>query len=126
MMALVNTARGKIEEMIERPMPEPGPGQVRIRTAVVGICGTDIEMIDGWERTNYPATPGHEWSGRVDALGAGVDGALIGRACVAENVLRDGGEVGFEHPGAYGQFFLTDAANLQFLPDHFLRSPTRP
>jgi 2-desacetyl-2-hydroxyethyl bacteriochlorophyllide A dehydrogenase len=118
MMSLVNTARGKIE-LLEQPLPQPGAGQVRIRTAAVGICGTDIEMIDGWERTGYPAIPGHEWAGRVDAAGAGVDAALIGRTCVAENVLRDGGEVGFEHPGAYGQFFITDAANLQFLPDGF-------
>ena len=48
-----------------------------------------------------------------------VDQALVGQRCVAENVLSDGGEVGFEHAGAYGEFFLTEAANLHLLPEHF-------
>ncbi len=44
---------------------------------------------------------------------------LLARRCVAENVLADGGEVGFEHPGGYGEFLLTEAANVQPLPDDF-------
>jgi len=76
-------------------------------------------MIDGWDRTGFPSIPGHEWSGVVDALGAGVGDALLGRPCVAENVLADSGEIGFEHPGGYGQFLLTEAANVHVLPDGF-------
>jgi 2-desacetyl-2-hydroxyethyl bacteriochlorophyllide A dehydrogenase len=76
-------------------------------------------MIAGWERTNFPAIPGHEWSGTVDAIGEGVDESLIGRRCVAENVLASGGEVGFEVPGGYSQYFLTDAINVYPLPDDF-------
>lgn len=100
-------------------MPEPGPGQVRIRTACCGICATDLEMIKGWSRTGYPGIPGHEWSGVVDAVGDGVERSLMGRPCVADNVLADGGEVGFEHPGGYGEYFLTERANLRFLPADF-------
>ncbi len=115
MKAIVNTAPGTLE-FRDWPTPEPAAGQVRIRTAACGICATDLEMIAGWERTNCPAIPGHEWAGIVDRVGQGVDAALIGKHCVAENVLADGGEVGFEHPGGYGEFLLTEAKNLYVLP----------
>lgn len=118
MKAIVNTGPGQLQ-WLDLPRPEPGDGQVRVRTAAVGICATDLEMIRGWQRTGFPATPGHEWSGHVDAVGAGVDPCLLGQPCVADNVLADGGEVGFEHPGGYGQFFLTEAANIRTLPAGF-------
>jgi threonine dehydrogenase-like Zn-dependent dehydrogenase len=118
MRAIVNTGPGVIE-FCDLPLPQPGPGQVRVRTACCGICATDLEMIAGWKRTGFPAVPGHEWSGVVDAVGPGVDTSLNGKPCVAENVLADRGEVGFEHPGAYGQFFLTEAANVRLLPEGF-------
>lgn len=118
MRALVNTGPGRLE-LLDWPTPEPGPGQVRIRTAACGICATDLIMIAGWERTGFPAIPGHEWSGVVHAVGPGVDAALVGRRCVAENVLSDGGEVGFEHAGGYGEYFVTEAANVQPLPADF-------
>jgi len=118
MKTIVNTAPGKLE-IREWPRPEPGPGQVRIQTAACGICATDLEMIAGWARTQCPAVPGHEWSGHVEALGAGVARELLGRACVAENVLSDGGEVGFEHPGGYGEYLVTEARNVCVLPDAF-------
>jgi 2-desacetyl-2-hydroxyethyl bacteriochlorophyllide A dehydrogenase len=73
-------------------------------------------MIAGWDRTGFPAIPGHEWSGTVDAVGTNVDRKLIGRPCVAENVLSDGGEVGFEHPGGYGEYLVTEARNVYPLP----------
>ncbi len=120
MKAIVNTAPGRLE-WLDWPSPEPGPGQVRIRTQAVGICATDLEMIAGWERTGFPSIPGHEWSGIVDAAGPGVDPALIGAPCVAENVWADGGEVGFEHPGGYGACFVTEAARVQRLPDGLAR-----
>jgi threonine dehydrogenase-like Zn-dependent dehydrogenase len=118
MKAIVNTAPGQLDWQ-DWPAPQPGPHMVRIRTSVCGICATDLEMIRGWDRTGFPSIPGHEWSGLVDAVGAGVDGALLGRPCVAENVRADGGEVGFEHPGGYGQFLLTEARNVRVLPSGF-------
>jgi threonine dehydrogenase-like Zn-dependent dehydrogenase len=118
MKAIVNVAPGRVEWQ-DWPLPEPGVGQVRIRTAACGVCATDLEMIAGWNRTGFPAIPGHEWSGVVDAVGPEVDLALLGKLCVAENVLSDGGEVGFEHPGGYGQFLLTEARNLYPLPENF-------
>jgi threonine dehydrogenase-like Zn-dependent dehydrogenase len=118
MKALVNTAPGRLEWK-EWPKPEPGPGQARIRTGACGICATDLEMIRGWQRTGFPAIPGHEWAGTVDAVGAGEDATLAGRRCVAENVLGDGGEVGFEHPGGYAEYLITDVRNIHALPDAY-------
>lgn len=116
MKAIVNTAPGKLE-WLDTPLPEPGTREVRIKTGACGICATDLEMVVGWTRTGYPSTPGHEWSGTVDALGEGVDPSLLHCRCVAENVLTDGGEVGFEHPGGYGQYLLTEAHNVYMLPE---------
>ena len=76
-------------------------------------------MIAGWQRTGFPAIPGHEWSGIVDALGPDVDRKWLSQPCVADNVLSDGGEVGFEHSGGYGQYLLTEARNLYPLPPQF-------
>ena len=118
MKAIVNTAPDQLA-LLEYPLPVPQAGQVRIRSASVGICATDLEMIAGWTRTTPPNIPGHEWAGYIDAVGAQVDPSLVGKKCVAENVLADGGEVGFEHAGAYGQYFLTETANLHILPDDF-------
>ena len=115
MKAIVNTGPGALE-LRELPTPVPGPGQALIRTAFCSICATDLKMIAGWDRTGFPSIPGHEWSGVVESVGPGVDAGLVGRPCVAENVLSDGGEIGFEHPGGYGELFLTEARNVLPLP----------
>lgn len=118
MKAIVNTSSDRLEWQ-DWPLPQPGPGQVRIRTGACGICATDLEMIHGWQRTGFPAIPGHEWAGTVDAVAPNFDPKLIGRRCVAENVLADGGEVGFEHPGGYAEYLITEARNVHVLPDEF-------
>jgi threonine dehydrogenase-like Zn-dependent dehydrogenase len=76
-------------------------------------------MIAGWNRTGFPAIPGHEWAGTVDAVGEGVTPELVGRRCVGENVLADGGEIGFEHPGGYAEYLITEARHIQILPADF-------
>ncbi len=118
MKAIVNTGPDQLEWQ-ELPRPEPGPGQALVRSGACGICGTDLLMIAGWERTGYPAIPGHEWSGTVAAVGSGMDAALVGRPCVGNNHLVDGGEIGFEYPGGYSEYFLTEAAKLHPLPAGF-------
>jgi len=116
MKAIVNTAPGRLEWR-ECPLPQPGSGYVRIRTLACGICATDLQMVAGWARTGFPSIPGHEWSGVVDAVGLDVPSALLGRPCVADNVWTAGGEVGFEHPGGYGEYFVTEAQGVRTLPD---------
>lgn len=115
MIAITNTGPSQME-LRDWPMPEPGPGEVRIRTRACGICHLDLKMISGWPRTGYPSIPGHEWSGVVDALGADVDEAWLGEPVVAENLLADGSEVGFERPGGFAEYFLTEARGLYRLP----------
>lgn len=115
MIAITNTGPSQVE-LRDLPMPEPGPGQVRIRTRACGICHLDLKMIAGWPRTGYPAIPGHEWAGVVDALGDDVDEAWLGEPVVAENLQEDGSEVGFERPGGFAEYFLTEARGLYRLP----------
>lgn len=118
MKAIVNTGPGSLD-LQDLPMPAPGPHQVRIRTSACGICATDLEMINGWDRTSFPAIPGHEWSGTIDAVGANVETSLVGAQCVGSNILDDGGEVGFEHPGGYASHFVTSAKNIHTLPPSY-------
>jgi alcohol dehydrogenase, propanol-preferring len=66
-------------EWTELPDPEPGPGQIRIRIAACGVCRTDLHVVDReLAAPRVPIIPGHEIVGRVDALGAGVDGLRLG------------------------------------------------
>lgn len=60
-------------ELVERPIPEPGPKQVRIRVQACGICHSDMMVKEGWwPGLQYPRVPGHEVAGRIDAVGNGV------------------------------------------------------
>jgi L-idonate 5-dehydrogenase len=118
MKALV-ASHGHMEFRKGLPLPEPGPGQFRIRTLACAICATDLELLRGTPRARPEMILGHEWSGVVDVLGPGVAAALAGRATVGDNVLSDGGEVGFEHPGGFAEFFLTEADKLHPLPPGF-------
>ncbi len=118
MKAIVSTAPGRVDWQ-DLLTPEPGPHEVRIRCMACGICATDLEMLAGWGRTCFPAIPGHEWAGIVDAVGSGVTGLPVGTPCVGENVLSDGGEVGFEHPGGYGEYLITEASRIHRLPEDY-------
>src|SRR5262249_51756055 len=57
-------------ELVEREIPEPGAGQVRVKIEACGICHSDVLVKDGlWPGLKYPRVPGHEIAGRVDAVG---------------------------------------------------------
>ena len=65
---------------VERPMSEPGPGQVRIRVEACGICHTDAATVTGtYPGLKLPRVPGHEVVGRIDALGRDVSRWKIGQ-----------------------------------------------
>ena len=58
------------------PRPEPGPGEVLVRVRAAGICGSDVEVLEGRRPARYvryPIIPGHEWAGVVEAIGPGVE-----------------------------------------------------
>jgi D-arabinose 1-dehydrogenase-like Zn-dependent alcohol dehydrogenase len=60
-------------EIVEREIPKPAQGQVRIRVQACGICHSDVLVTEGmWPGIQYPRIPGHEVVGIVDELGAGV------------------------------------------------------
>jgi len=60
-------------EVVDRPIPEPGRGQVRIQVEACGICHSDALVKEGhWPGIEYPRVPGHEIAGRVDKVGADV------------------------------------------------------
>jgi len=60
-------------EIVEREIPEPGRGQVRIKVEACGICHSDVLVKEGiWPGIAYPRVPGHEIAGRVDAVGSDV------------------------------------------------------
>src|SRR6266403_675754 len=70
----VQITKPKQFEIVERPMVEPGEGQVRIRVEACGVCHSDIAAIEGaLPGVDYPRVPGHEVVGRIDALGKGVN-----------------------------------------------------
>jgi len=60
-------------EVVERPIPEPGRGQVRIKVEACGLCYSDSLVKEGhFPGIQYPRVPGHEIAGRIDAIGADV------------------------------------------------------
>ncbi len=59
-------------EIVEREIPHPGPGQVRIRVQACGVCHSDVLTKEGLlSSISYPRVPGHEVAGVIDEVGAG-------------------------------------------------------
>lgn len=85
MRAAVLAAPGRID-LTGVPIPEPGPGEVRIRLEGCGVCASNLEPWAGLEWLAYPGEPGglgHEGWGRIDALGEGVTGLQAGERVAA-------------------------------------------
>lgn len=67
-------------ELVERPLPEPGPGEVRVRVEACGVCHSDASAKQGgMPQQIYPIVPGHEIAGVIDALGEEVEGWSLGQ-----------------------------------------------
>ncbi|MFI5681171.1 Zn-dependent alcohol dehydrogenase [Streptomyces cellulosae] len=80
--AAVLPAVGAPLEIAEIDLPDPGPGQVRVRLAAAGVCHSDLSLSDGTMRVPVPAVLGHEGAGTVVAVGEGVTGLAPGAAVV--------------------------------------------
>jgi D-arabinitol dehydrogenase (NADP+) len=74
----------------EVPDPHPGPGQVRLRVVLAGVCGTDAHLHDGQFDPVYPLTPGHEIVGEIDEVGEGVTQLRVGQRVVLDNMQSCG------------------------------------
>ena len=115
--------------LVEAPLPEPGPGQIRLAVRAVGICGSDVSAAQAKPNFDWVPRPlilGHEFSGVVDAAGAGVKGWEAGQRASALSVqgcgrcgrcragdtqqCPDRAILGLSMPGAMAEYCLVDAA----------------
>lgn len=111
----------------------PEPGEVRVRTSLVGICGSDLHVLEGEHPfVSFPVLPGHEVVGVVDAVGPDVRGfAPGGRVLLEPNLVcgecaycRSGrynlceklAVVGFQAPGSLADLFIVPASRLHPVP----------
>jgi D-arabinose 1-dehydrogenase-like Zn-dependent alcohol dehydrogenase len=94
---------GGLFELVEREVPEPGAGSVRVRVQACGICHSDSVTKEGaFPGIQYPRVPGHEVVGVIDAVGPGVAGWTAGQRV---GVGWNGGYCGYCDPCRRGQFF---------------------
>ena len=117
----------------EKSVASPGPGEVRIKVAYCGVCGTDVHIYHGMmdKRVAMPLTIGHEMSGSIDALGEGVSGFKVGEKVVVRpldnrgekpsdkgisHICEDLKFIGIDSPGAMQQFWNVPAFTLHKLP----------
>ncbi|MFE3059861.1 zinc-binding dehydrogenase [Nocardia sp. NPDC059239] len=111
MRAVIIEQFGEPEQVLttaERPVPEPGPGEVRIATTLAPIHNHDLAIIRGayGYRPELPAIPGTEAVGRIDALGPGVTGLEIGQRVTVSGVQ-----------GAWAEYFVAKAGGIVPVPD---------
>ena len=111
--AQVSSPGGPIE-LVERPIPQPGRGQVRIRVQACGICHTDVLTKDGFPGITYPRVPGHEIAGVVDEVGSEVTEWKKGDRA---GVGWYGGRCGHCDPCRRGSFI--NCVNLKFPGIHY-------
>lgn len=71
-MKAVVIQRPRNVQIAEMPRPEPGEGQIVVRVAACGVCGTDVHIYKGEYLGGYPVVPGHEFAGDVVEVGPGV------------------------------------------------------
>jgi propanol-preferring alcohol dehydrogenase len=128
----------------ERPVSEPGAGQVRIRVEACGICHTDAATVAGtYPGLTLPRVPGHEVIGRIEALGAGVSrwkmgqrvgvGLIAGEDGVCEPCRR-GDIVNCQNPvvlgvtadGGYAEVMIAEARAITSVPDELSSAEAAP
>jgi propanol-preferring alcohol dehydrogenase len=80
MKAMVLKKIGAALEWTELADCEPGPGEIRVKVGACGVCRTDLHVVDGeLPAPKIPIIPGHEIVGRIDMIGAGVEGLGLGQ-----------------------------------------------
>jgi D-arabinose 1-dehydrogenase-like Zn-dependent alcohol dehydrogenase len=122
-------------EIVEREIPKPGAGQVRIKVQACGVCHSDLFTKEGvWPGIEYPRVPGHEVVGVIDEIGAGVTGWRNSqRVGVGWHGSQDGtcpwcrrGDfrncrnlkvTGISYDGGYQQYMVAPVEALAVIPD---------
>jgi threonine 3-dehydrogenase len=130
--ALYKPAAAPGFELTERPEPDAGPGEVKIRVLRTGICGTDlhIESWDVWAASavDAPLVPGHEFCGEVVAVGDGVRDVRLGDQVSGEGHIVCGtcrncragrrhlcirtSSVGVNRDGAFAEYVVLPESNV--------------
>jgi threonine 3-dehydrogenase len=130
--ALFKPAAAPGFELVERPEPEAGPGEVKVRVLRTGICGTDlhIESWDAWAAgaINAPLVPGHEFCGEVVDIGAGVRDVAVGDLVSGEGHIVCGtcrncragrrhlcirtSSIGVNRDGAFAEYVVLPESNV--------------
>ena len=100
------TGGPEVLQLVELPIPEPGPGQVLIRVEAIGVNFIEIYFRKGVYKAALPLTPGSEAAGTVEKLGPGVTGFAAGDAVASVSVL-----------GSYAEYALVPAAQLVKVPE---------
>jgi 2-desacetyl-2-hydroxyethyl bacteriochlorophyllide A dehydrogenase len=116
------------------PDPAPGPLDVVVRPAAVGICGTDLHIMDGEFAPSFPIVPGHEFAGEIVAIGSAVTGYAVGDQVAVDpslycghcyyckrargNQCENWNAIGVTVPGAAAEYVAAPMANLFRLPAH--------
>jgi propanol-preferring alcohol dehydrogenase len=130
-------------ELVQRELTEPPPGKVRIRVEACGVCHSDAGTIEGQFPIDWPRVPGHELVGRIDALGAGVQGWAVGQrvgvgflggSCGYCDFCRGGDLVncqnqeytGVHHDGGYAEAMIARANGLVSIPDDLTSTDAAP
>ena len=134
MRAVVWETPGKLA-VTEVPDPSPAHGQLVVRVGACGICGTDVHIADGeFPPTPYPIVPGHEFAGRVVAVGDGVPGdwregtrvavdpSLFCGHCAAchagrGNLCANWNAIGDTVDGAFAEYVAVPHGNAYPIPD---------
>jgi len=122
---------------VDRPAPEPGPGQVRLRVRACGVCRTDLHVVDGeLPDPKLPLVPGHQIVGTVERLGEGVSGRTVGervgvawlgwtcgecRFCLTgrENLCGTARFTGYQLDGGYAGQAVADARYCFPIPEGY-------
>jgi D-arabinose 1-dehydrogenase-like Zn-dependent alcohol dehydrogenase len=122
-------------EIVEREIPQPGPGHVRIKVQACGVCHSDVLTKEGaWPGIQYPRVPGHEVAGLVDELGPGVTSWRVGQRVGVgwhgghDNTCREcrRGDFrncrnekisGISYDGGYQQYMVAPIEALASIPD---------
>jgi len=137
MHAMLLRAAGAPLSPEEVPLPEPGPGELRLRVAACGVCRTDLHVADGeLPDPKLPLVLGHEIVGRVDALGEGVtrfrEGDRVGVPWLAwtcgvcphcasgrENLCERARFTGYQRDGGYAEAAVADARYAFAVPEAY-------
>jgi D-arabinose 1-dehydrogenase-like Zn-dependent alcohol dehydrogenase len=122
-------------QLVDRPIPIPGPNTVRIKVQACGVCHSDAMLKEGQlPGVQYPRIPGHEVAGVIDEIGPNVTlwkkgqrvgvgwyGGHCGKCppCRRGNFVycQVGGITGFTHDGGYAEYMIAPAESVALMPD---------